>query len=196
MVACICTMIFFSGHMLKVDEILFILVFVCNRGDTIQYRGGLWSRELGQASILLMFLTPRQALSSHPHRKMVWLYWLQDILFLGLSQILSWRLKVGGYACSWIFVTLAIVLLQGEGGMVSVESPRCIFLSGYAYSRMMLDSFFPLSPERETKINFDLITQVRLVCHLSATLMTWLDMQLAILLTWICLHFRFLSKCY
>ena len=77
-------------------------------------------------------------------------------------------------AYSQIFVTLAIFVFlpQGEGGMVSVESPRCIFLSGYAYSRMMLDSFFPCISERETKINFDLITQVRLVCHLSATLMT------------------------
>ena len=67
---------------------------------------------------------------------------------------------LGGYACSWIFVTLAkfVFLPQGEGGMVSVESPRCIFLSGYACSRMMLDSFFPAAPEKVTRINFDLIT--------------------------------------
>ena len=53
-------------------------MFVCNRGDTIQYHGGLRSRELGQAPMLLVFLTPRQALSSHPRQQMVWLYWLQD----------------------------------------------------------------------------------------------------------------------
>ena len=28
--------------------------------------------------LLHVFLTPRQALSSHPHQQMVWLYWLQD----------------------------------------------------------------------------------------------------------------------
>ena len=31
-------------------------LFVCNRGDTIQYHGVLWSRELGQAPMLLVFL--------------------------------------------------------------------------------------------------------------------------------------------
>ena len=45
----------------------FIFLF-CNRGDTIQYHGGLWSRELCQAPMLLVFLTPRQALSSHPRQ--------------------------------------------------------------------------------------------------------------------------------
>ena len=49
------------------------------------------------------------------------------------------------------------LLPQGEGGMVSVESRRCIFFSGYACSRMMLDSFFPAAPEKVTRINFDLI---------------------------------------
>ena len=58
-------------------------------------------------------------------------------------------------------MTLAIFVFlpQGEGGMVSVESLRSP--GGYAYSRMMLDSFFPDFTERVTKINFDLITQVR-----------------------------------
>ena len=32
-------------------------LFVCNRGDTIQYHGSLRSRELGQAPMLLVFLT-------------------------------------------------------------------------------------------------------------------------------------------
>ena len=45
-------------------------MFVCNRGDTIQYHGGLQSRELGQAPMLLVFLTPRQALSSNPRQQM------------------------------------------------------------------------------------------------------------------------------
>ena len=44
-----------------------MLIFFCNRGDTMQYHGGLQSRELGQAPMLLVFLAPRQALSSHPH---------------------------------------------------------------------------------------------------------------------------------
>ena len=56
----------------------FFCLFVCNRGDTIQYHGGLRSSELGQAPMLQVFLTPRQALSSHPLKQMVWLYWLQD----------------------------------------------------------------------------------------------------------------------
>ena len=46
-------------------------LFVCNRGDTVEYHGGLRSRELGQASMLQVFLTPRQALSSHPRQQMV-----------------------------------------------------------------------------------------------------------------------------
>ena len=67
---------------------------VCNRGErgrtmahyctfmpttdnTIQYHGRLHTRKLGQAPILL-FLTLRQALSSHPHQQMVWLCRLQD----------------------------------------------------------------------------------------------------------------------
>jgi hypothetical protein len=47
------------------------LMFACNRGDTIQYHSGLRSRELGQAPMLLVFLTPRQALSSQPRQQMV-----------------------------------------------------------------------------------------------------------------------------
>ena len=46
-------------------------LFVCNRGDTVQYHGGLRSRELGQAPMLQVFLTPKQALSSHPRQQMV-----------------------------------------------------------------------------------------------------------------------------
>ena len=34
----------------------------------MQYHGGLRSRELCQAPMLLVFLTPRQALSSHPRQ--------------------------------------------------------------------------------------------------------------------------------
>ena len=44
----------------------FFLIFFFvsfNGGDNVQYFGELWSRELGQAPMLL---TPRQALSSHP----------------------------------------------------------------------------------------------------------------------------------
>ena len=52
-------------------------LFVCNKGDTILYQGGHPSRELGQVSILQVFLIPRQGLSSHPHQQMVCLYWLQ-----------------------------------------------------------------------------------------------------------------------
>ena len=46
-------------------------LFVCNRGDTMQYHGSLQSRELDQAPMLLVFHTPRQALSSHLHQQMV-----------------------------------------------------------------------------------------------------------------------------
>ena len=50
--------------------LMFFFVFLflfCNRGDTIQYHGGLRSRELGQAPMVLV-----QALSSHPHHSLVW----------------------------------------------------------------------------------------------------------------------------
>ena len=56
---------FFSLNLLNPTSFFCFLFF--NRGDTIQYFGGLRSRELGQAPILLVFLFPRQALSSH-HR--------------------------------------------------------------------------------------------------------------------------------
>ena len=65
-------------HHQNVFDIMRAIVLFCTRGDTIQHHGGLRSRELGQAPMLLVFLTPRQALSSHPHLQMVWLYWLQD----------------------------------------------------------------------------------------------------------------------
>jgi hypothetical protein len=48
------------------DNFILLFLFLCNRGDNIQYHGGLRSRELCQAPMLLVFLTPRQALSSHP----------------------------------------------------------------------------------------------------------------------------------
>ena len=54
------------------------VLFVCNRRDTTQYHYDLRSMELGQAPMLLVFQTPRQELSSHPHQQMVWLSWLQD----------------------------------------------------------------------------------------------------------------------
>ena len=60
-------------------------LFVCTRGDTIQYHGSLRSRELGQAPMLQVFLTPRQALSSQPRQQMVLLYWLQD-----RDSLLNW----------------------------------------------------------------------------------------------------------
>ena len=63
-----------SGMKLWHVALVFVL-FVCNRGDTVQYQGGLRSRELGQDP---MFLTPRQVLSSHPLKQMFRLYWLQD----------------------------------------------------------------------------------------------------------------------
>ena len=40
------------------------------------------------------------------------------------------------------------------------------------------------------------VTEKRTLWHLSAALMTWLELQLIILLTWICLHFSFLIKGY
>ena len=50
-------------------------MFVCNRGDTIQYHGGLQHlRKLGQTPMLQVFLTPRPALSSHQHRTLVCLF--------------------------------------------------------------------------------------------------------------------------
>ena len=53
------------------EEVLYHVLFVCNRGNTIQYHGGLKSRELCQTPLLQMFLTPRQALSSQLRQHMV-----------------------------------------------------------------------------------------------------------------------------
>ena len=47
------------------DDPLSTPIFFCNKEDTIQYHGSLRSRELGQASMLLVLLTPIQVLSSH-----------------------------------------------------------------------------------------------------------------------------------
>ena len=50
-------------------------LFVCNRGDTIQYHGGLQHlRKLGQTPMLQVFLTPRPALLSHQHKTLVCLF--------------------------------------------------------------------------------------------------------------------------
>ena len=54
-----------------------LLFFFCNRGDT-KYHGGLRSRELCQAPMLQVPLTPRQALSSHPRPCYVFLYGRTD----------------------------------------------------------------------------------------------------------------------
>ena len=58
--------IIFSVRNFTEDNGILFFFFSFNRGDTIQYHGDLQSRELGQAPVLLVFLTPRQALSSHP----------------------------------------------------------------------------------------------------------------------------------
>ena len=39
--------------------------------STLEYHSGLRSRELGQAPMQQVFLTPRQELSSHPRQQMV-----------------------------------------------------------------------------------------------------------------------------
>ena len=54
-------------RMMAISLILCSPNIFLNIGDTIQYFGHLRSREFGQAPILLVFLSPRQALSSHPH---------------------------------------------------------------------------------------------------------------------------------
>ena len=41
----------------ETSKVAVTVLFVCNRGDTIQYHSGLGSRELGQAPMLLVFLT-------------------------------------------------------------------------------------------------------------------------------------------
>ena len=51
----------------KTKKYLRSCLFVC----TAQYHGSLRSRESGQAPMLQVFLTPGQALSSHPHQQTV-----------------------------------------------------------------------------------------------------------------------------
>ena len=50
------------NHIICSASGLFVCLFVCNRGDTIQWHGGLGSRKLSQAPMLLEFLTPRQVI--------------------------------------------------------------------------------------------------------------------------------------
>ena len=50
----------------RTDGICPLFNFFFVTGDTIQCHGGLRLRELCHAPMLLVFLTPRQALSSHP----------------------------------------------------------------------------------------------------------------------------------
>ena len=66
------------------------------------------SRELCQASILLVFLTPRQALSFHPRQHMVWLYKLQDrdsihIWYTILQHFTHNEIECPTAACRWYF---------------------------------------------------------------------------------------------
>ena len=51
-----------------ITRVVMLQSFFFNRGDTTQHHGGLQSRELCQAPMLLVFLTHRQALSSHPRQ--------------------------------------------------------------------------------------------------------------------------------
>ena len=58
------------------EKYLFLDTFVCLFvTEEILYSITLVS---DQAPTLLVFLTPRQVLLSHPRQQMVWLYWLQD----------------------------------------------------------------------------------------------------------------------
>ena len=43
-------------------------LFVCNRGDTLQYHGGLWSKELCQTPLLQVFLLGRHYHLTHVNR--------------------------------------------------------------------------------------------------------------------------------
>ena len=52
--------------------------FMSMRDTTTQYHGRHPIKGVMPSPMLLVFLTPRQALSSHPRQQMVWLYWLQD----------------------------------------------------------------------------------------------------------------------
>ena len=77
-------------HLIWKKKMKLLVFLFCNRGDTIQYQGGLRSRELCQAPMLLVFLTPRQALSSHPHQ----CFWaslklLFFMIFVGVHEFSS-----------------------------------------------------------------------------------------------------------
>ena len=69
-----------QGKLIYVGIIRVVCLFVT--GHTVQYHGGLRSRELGQAPMLQVFLTPRQALSSHPRQDFIVKYFIYKLLKL------------------------------------------------------------------------------------------------------------------
>ena len=92
---------------------LFVCLFV-----TEESHDGLWSRELGKAPMLLVSLTPRQALSSHPCQQMVWLYWLQDRdsmpnwYTINHPATLHTQNETVTHCCSWMTLCTAGCILQ------------------------------------------------------------------------------------
>ena len=136
--------------------ILFFFFFFVNREDTIYYHGRLQSRKLGQALMLLVFLTPRQALSSHPLKQMVWLYWIQD-----RDRIPNWctindptTLHIQWNPvthCCWpmAFCTAGCILQMVFVSVLDTESPMVFLLVGLPHL-LRLDIYYVILPQHFT----------------------------------------------
>ena len=117
------------------QEIMFLRdsLFVCNRGDTIQYHGGLQHlRKLGQTPMLHVFLTPRPALSSHQHRTLVCLFLIWEPTLCS-----QWNSK--SHYCS-------PRVLRAAG---CIQQPKSLFL------RHLAISGFPQSDLTVSKLSAD-----------------------------------------
>ena len=79
------------------------------RKDTIQYHGRLQTRKIGQVPILV-FITPRPALSSHQHRTLVCLY-LSGAYTVHTHQLIPLLLAKSGLSC-WIYPTDQLLFPQ------------------------------------------------------------------------------------
>ena len=101
-------------------------MFVCNRTDTIS----LPSRELGQAPMLLVFLTLRQALSSHQRQQLVLMYWLQDRDGMPNQPTNSSQARRPGLKFCWdisiYMVGIIYPFLYGNSAKISAK--RCLCL--------------------------------------------------------------------
>ena len=105
---------------------------------------------------VLFFLTPRQVLSSHPLKQMVWLYWIQD-----RDRIPNWctindptTLHIQWNPvthCCWpmAFCTAGCILQMVFVSVLDTESPMVFLLVGLPHL-LRLDIYYVILPQHFT----------------------------------------------